>query len=394
MPIQHPSWFAGTDPERPAVIAAETGDVVTYGQMEACSNQLAHALRDRGVEVGGHVAIVMENRVEYFAAVWGAMRSGLYVTPINWHLSAAEIEYVIRDSGAEAIIASAGCAPSVPAVAGRIRLVVGGTAAGFESYDEVLAGQPTTPIDGECEGNWMFYSSGTTGKPKGIKPPATGEPLGTPTGFVGLVQLLFGGRETTRYLSPAPLYHAAPSGWSTAIHRLGGTVVITERFDPVGFLQAIERHRVTLTQVVPTHMVRLLKLPDADRTRFDLSSLEKLVHAAAPCPPDVKRAMIEWIGLKVHEYYSGSEGAGFCVIGPEDALAHPGSVGRSLLGTAHILDEDGTELPLRPRVRSGSRPRIVSRTTATARRPPRRSTSAAGVRWVTSVGSMRTGSYT
>jgi acyl-CoA synthetase (AMP-forming)/AMP-acid ligase II len=193
----------------------------------------------------------------------------------------------------------------------------------------------------------MFYSSGTTGRPKGIVPPSVGGPIGQPTTFTMLVQGLFGGGESTRYLSPAPLYHAAPSGWALAVHRLGGTVVTTKRFDPIEFLEAIEEHRVTLAQVVPTHMVRLLKLPEAERARFDLSSLEILVHAAAPCPPEVKRAMIEWLGPVVHEYYSGSEGVGFTAIGPEEALAHPGSVGRSLMGAVHIVDDDGNEVPPR-----------------------------------------------
>ena len=160
------------------------------------------------------------------------------------------------------------------------------------------------------------------------------------------MQGLYGATESTVYLNPAPLYHAAPSGWANAVHRLGGTVVTLERFDPIGFLAAIEQHRVTLAQVVPTHLVRLLKLSERDKERFDLSSLEVLVHAAAPCPPDVKRATLEWLGPIVHEYYSGSEGVGFCAIGPEEWLAHPGSVGRSLLGAVHILDADGHELPV------------------------------------------------
>jgi acyl-CoA synthetase (AMP-forming)/AMP-acid ligase II len=293
----------------------------------------------------------MENCAEYFEVVWGAMRSGLLVTPINWHLSPEEAAYVVEDCGAKALVASASCAELVAGVGGA-RFVVGhhdheAPATGFESYEAARDAQPTTPIADECEGNWMFYSSGTTGRPKGIVPPSVGGPIGAPTTFTMLVQGLFGGGESTTYLSPAPLYHAAPSGWALAVHRLGGAVVTTKRFDPVEFLEAIEQHRVTLAQVVPTHMVRLLKLPEAERTRFDLSSLEILVHAAAPCPPDVKRAMIEWLGPVVHEYYSGSEGVGFTAIGPDEWLAHPGSVGRSLMGAVHIVDDDGNEVPAR-----------------------------------------------
>ena len=191
----------------------------------------------------------------------------------------------------------------------------------------------------------MFYSSGTTGRPKGVKPPQVGGPLGAGSSFSMLVQGLYGGGEDSVYLSPAPLYHAAPAGWTTAFHRLGATTVVMERFDPVEVLALIERHRVTHVQFVPTHLVRLLKLPAAERARFDLSSLRVVVHAAAPCPPAVKRAALDWLGPIVHEYYSGSEGVGFCAIGPEEWLAHPGSVGRSLLGAAHIVGAGGAELP-------------------------------------------------
>ena len=229
--------------------------------------------------------------------------------------------------------------------AGRLRLAVGGDLPGFDDYEQALAAQPVTPVDDECEGSWMFYSSGTTGRPKGVKPPTIGAPLGGPTLFSGLVGGLYGCSEGSVYLSPAPLYHAAPAGWSTTVQRLGGTVVAMSSFDPVTCLELIERYRVTHVQFVPTHLVRLLKLDDATRAKYDLSSLEVVVHAAAPCPPDVKRAAIEWFGPIVQEYYSGSEGVGFSAITSEEWLEHPGSVGRSLLGTAHIVDEDGDEVP-------------------------------------------------
>jgi acyl-CoA synthetase (AMP-forming)/AMP-acid ligase II len=345
-PFQHPARFAASAPERPAIVLDDPEHVVSYGELEARSNQVAHLLRSLGLGVGADVALVIENCTEYFEVAWGGLRAGLYVTPINWHLSADEVDYVVRDCGAGAVFASASCAGLVPDT-GVARFSIGGEAPGFRAYEEAIASQPSTPIEDQGEGQWMFYSSGTTGRPKGIKPPSVGGPLGAPTAFTALVQGLYGGSESTVYLSPAPLYHAAPSGWASAVHRLGGTVVTTERFDPVGFLRAIERHRVTLAQVVPTHLVRLLKLPEEERNRYDLSSLEILVHAAAPCPPDVKRATIEWLGPRVYEYYSGSEGVGFCAIGPDEWLAHPGSVGRSLLGAVHICDTEGNEVPAR-----------------------------------------------
>ncbi len=331
------------------VVAGDTGVRLTYGELEARSNRVAHALRRAGLRTGDHVALVMANRNEFFEVVWGAMRSGLYVTPINWHLSADEVQYVVNDCGANALIVDAECADAVAGLIDStqavLRLAVGGPVPGFDAYEQALAAQPTAPVDDESEGNWMFYSSGTTGRPKGIKPQSVGAPLGAPTAFSGLVAGLFGGTKGSVYLSPAPLYHAAPAGWSTTFQRLGATVVIMERFDPEQCLALIERYRVTHVQFVPTHLIRLLKLPEETRRSYDLSSLQVVVHAAAPCPPEVKRAAIEWLGPIVQEYYSGSEGVGFCVIGSEEALAHPGSVGRSLLGAAHIVDDDGHELP-------------------------------------------------
>jgi long-chain acyl-CoA synthetase len=348
--LEHPSRFAAAAPDRPAVIMAGSGQVLTYAELEDRSCRVANLLRAFGLEPGGHVAVLLENRPEFFEVVWGALRCGLYVTPINWHLAPDEAAYIVDDCDAAVLVASAALVDAVvPAGAARAlvgRVAVGGHVPGFADYEELLAAQPSSRPTQECEGNWMLYSSGTTGRPKGVKPPRVGDPLGAPTSFSMLVQGLYGAGEDTVYLSPAPLYHAAPAGWTNAIHRLGGTTVVMERFDPLHVLGLIERRRVTHVQFVPTHLVRLLKLPASDRTRFDLSSLRVVVHAAAPCPPDVKRAVIEWLGPVVHEYYSGSEGVGFCAIGPDEWLAHPGSVGRSLLGAVHIVGPDGAELPV------------------------------------------------
>ena len=349
-PFEHPSRFAAEAPDRPAVIAGGTGRVLTYGEMEDRSRRAGHLLRSYGLETGDHVAVLLENRPEFFEVVWGALRTGLHVTPINWHLSADEAAYIVEDCGATVLVASAAFGEVVGNLAGAGRslagrIAIGGPLPGFVDYHEVLAAQPATPLPGECEGSWMFYSSGTTGRPKGVKPAQVGGALGAPTSFTMLVQGLYGAGEDSVYLSPAPLYHAAPAGWTTAFHRLGATTVLMERFDPLEVLALVERHRVTHVQFVPTHLVRLLKLPAEERARFDLSSLQVVVHAAAPCPPEVKRAALDWLGPIVHEYYSGSEGAGFCAIGPDEWLAHPGSVGRSLLGTVHVVGPDRAELP-------------------------------------------------
>jgi long-chain acyl-CoA synthetase len=329
---------------------AGSGRVVTYAELDRASNQFAHHLRSVGLQRGDHVAVLLPNRMEFFESTWGALRAGLYLTPINWHLRSGEAGYIVADCGARALVVSADLADTV-ADLGRdldgveLRLVAGGDIDGFQSYEAALAKHPGAPIGDESAGMWMFYSSGTTGRPKGIEAPLHDGPVGAPTPFDMLLTGLYGFSADTVYLSPSPLYHAAPAGWTNGTQRIGGTVVVMETFDPAAFLSLIERYRVTHTQVVPTHLVRLLKLPEEERRRYDLSSLQSLVHAAAPCPVEVKRSVIDWLGPIVHEYYAGSEGNGFCAIGPGEWLSHPGSVGRNLMGTTHVCDRDGNELP-------------------------------------------------
>jgi long-chain acyl-CoA synthetase len=346
--LQHPSGFAASAPERPAVVMGGTGAALTYAELDSRSNRVAQLIRRHGLGVGSHIALLLENRIEFLEGLWGGMRSGAYVTPINWHLNPAEVAYIVNDCGASLLVGSAALLQALEdealAVPLEQRFAVGGPVPGVPDYEAALAACPPEPIADQCEGTFMLYSSGTTGRPKGIKPPTIGGELGAPNVFSMLMSGLFGFDETAVYLCPAPLYHAAPAGWTSGVHRLGGTAVIMERFDPVETLELIERHRVTHVQFVPTHMVRLLKLSETERSRHDLSSLRYVIHAAAPCPPDVKRAFIEWLGPVVHEYYSGSEGVGFCAIGPEEWLAHPGSVGKSLLGPVHVVDDEGNEV--------------------------------------------------
>jgi len=350
-PVLHPCAYAETDPDKPAVVMGGSGETRTYADLEAASNRIAGLLRSRGLVAGDGIAVLMSNEAAWFDVVWGAMRSGLYVTPINWHLTAREAAYIVTDCEAKALFASAELGENVLALGDAVdtvdlRFAVGGPIAGFETLADAVADQPPTPIADEREGIWMFYSSGTTGQPKGIKPPLPPAELGLPGPFSYLLSGLYGFDADTTYLSPAPLYHAAPAGWTTSAQRLGGTVICMERFDPIEFLRLIEKHQVTHLQVVPTHLIRLLKLPAEERNRFDLSSLRVLVHAAAPCPVEIKRAAIEWLGPIVYEYYAGSEGTGFFAITSEEWLAHPGSVGKSLLGAVHIVGEDGTEVPV------------------------------------------------
>ena len=345
----HPGDHAAAN--HAATIMTGSGESVSYADLDARSQQLAQLFHDRGLRPGDHIAILLDNHPRYFEIYWASQRSGLYVTPINWHLKVTETGYIIEDCGAVALITSSSLASVAADLAPYLgaattRLMIGGVVDGFEAYESTVDAYPVAPLAHEEEGQIMFYSSGTTGRPKGILRDLEGVPYGQGgTSFVGLVQGLFGFNADTVYLCPAPLYHAAPLGWSTAAQRLGSTVVVMEKFDPEQVLAAIERHRITHAQFVPTHFVRMLKLPADVRAKYDLSSLQMVVHAAAPCPAEVKQQMMDWWGPIIHEYYAGSEGNGFCYVGPHDWLAHPGTVGRSLLGPLHILDEDGAPRP-------------------------------------------------
>ncbi|MCU4183225.1 acyl-CoA synthetase [Acidiferrimicrobium sp. IK] len=343
---------ASRAPGHPAAIEAGTGRVRTYAELDERSSRLAHLLAAAGIEAGSRVAVVLGNCVEYFDTTWATQRSGLYVTPVNWHLTAAEAAYIVADSGSQALVASPELAGLVgpdqvqmapPAL--RLCTGAGDPPAGFASFEEALAAARPEPQRDETEGSVMFYSSGTTGRPKGIKRAAVSAPYGTRGGLETLMSLFYGFSPDSVYLCPAPLYHAAPLGWSMGVQRLGGTVVVMDRFDPVETLANIERFGVTHVQMVPTMFVRLLKLPEEQRKGYDLSSLQTVIHAAAPCPVEVKTQMLDWLGPIIHEYYAGSEGNGFVAIGPDEWRSHPGSVGRALTGTLHVVGDDGREVP-------------------------------------------------
>ena len=344
----HPGIHAAKNPDKPAYIFAASGETVTYGDLEARSNQGAQLFRSLGLAVGDHIAIMMENHPAFFTLCWAAQRAGLYYTAISYRLQEEEVAYIVEDCEAKVFITTHAQRDLAGRLAGRLnvhRFMLDGTIEGFGSWEDAVAAQPATPIADETEGADMLYSSGTTGRPKGIKVPLSGEPLGSAGGLLGLTQALYQMDENVRYLSPAPLYHSAPLRYNMAVMRHGGTSVIMERFDPEEALALIEKHRLTHGQFVPTMFVRMLKLPEADRLRYDVSSLKVAIHAAAPCPVPVKQAMMDWWGPVIHEYYAGTEGNGFCAAGPQEWLAHPGTVGRPLLGAVHICDDDGRELP-------------------------------------------------
>ncbi|MFI0445857.1 acyl-CoA synthetase [Actinomadura sp. 6N118] len=342
----HLGQIAEQTPEKPAVIMAGSGRVITYRELNEASNRLAHLLYAEGLRPGDHIAFMLENHPLFLAIAWAAQRSGLYYTAISSRLQPDEIAYIVDNCEAKAFITSKaleGVATGVPDI--RVRLMLDGVAPGFLSYEEQVSAYPVTPIAEEREGADMLYSSGTTGRPKGVKPPLSLVEMGTPGPLFQLLSLLFQPDGDSVYLSPAPLYHAAPLRWCVTMQRFGATVVVMEKFDPEQALAAIEEYGVTHSQWVPTMFIRMLKLPGEVRGQYDLSSLRCAVHAAAPCPVPVKEQMIEWWGPVLHEYYSGTEGICFVYTNSDDWLAHKGTVGKPLLGEIHVCDEEGNELP-------------------------------------------------
>ncbi|WP_242124280.1 acyl-CoA synthetase [Sphingobium sp. Sx8-8] len=349
----HPRHHALSTPDKPACIMAETGETLSYAELEKRANQGAHFLRSLGITAGDTVAIWLPNTLRYYEVYWAAQRAGLYITPISAKLTGEEAAYILGDCKARLLVTSG----EMEALPGLLKIAAArcpaldhilwadGPMDGKEEWAQAIATFPETPIADESAGFHMVYSSGTTGRPKGVRLPLSGGPATEPHMLAERLSNRYGIGEDTVYLSPAPIYHTAPLAYSTMAQRLGATVVLLRRFVPETALEAIQRYRVTFSQMVPTMFLRMLRLPEEQRLSYDLSSLRGIVHAAAPCPVEVKRAMIEWVGPIIHEYYGGSEGNGTTYISAEEWLRKPGSVGRSDFGTLHICDEAGHELP-------------------------------------------------
>jgi long-chain acyl-CoA synthetase len=346
----HPAHHAAATPDKPAYIMAGTGEVVTYAQLDARSNQAAQLARAHGLKAGDAIALFMENSAAFFEIAWGAQRAGLLFACISTKLTAAEAAYIVRDCGAKLLFAShrlgdvaADILKEAP-VAGAFS--VDGPIEGFSAYEAARDAMPTSPIADQSAGGDMLYSSGTTGRPKGVKSALVGSglPYDAPNPLQMMAQALYGITAECRYLSPAPLYHAAPLRWCMSVHKIGGTTVIMEKFDPEAYLALVERYRITDSQLVPTMFVRMLKLPAEARAKYDVSSLKMAIHAAAPCPVPVKEQMLAWWGPVIYEYYAGTEGNGFCTIAPQEWLEKKGSVGKAVLGTLRICDEAGEAL--------------------------------------------------
>ena len=347
----HPSIHASRNPDALAYCMPSRSEAVTYRALDEASNRFAQLLRASGLSAGDHIAILMENHPRLFELCWGAQRSGIVYTPISSRLTASEAAFIIADSGAKLLVTSgalrdvaAQLLPEMPGV--TTRLMVSGSIDGYDSYEQAIAFHPSRPIADQSAGRDMLYSSGTTGRPKGVITASALPAFDAQSPMAELCHALYAMDENTIYLSPGPLYHAAPLRFSMTVMRLGGTAVAMERFDPLDFLRLIERYRVTHTQLVPTMFVRLLKLSAHERSQYDLSSLRCAIHAAAPCPIAVKEQMIDWWGPIIYEYYSGTEGNGMTMVDANSWLAHKGTVGRAVIGKVKICGADGEEVPI------------------------------------------------
>jgi long-chain acyl-CoA synthetase len=346
----YPGELAKTIPDKVAYRMASSGEAVTYRQLDDASNRGAQLFRSLGLQAGDHIAIHMENNARFFEICWAAQRSGIIYTAVSSRLTAPELEYIVKDCGARVFIGSHKLRDVAEQLRDSLsdldgRYLVGGAIDAYPDWERTLATQPADPIDDEVEGNDMLYSSGTTGRPKGVSIPFDGKPVGTPPAMLGLLQGLYGAEQDSVYLSPAPLYHAAPLRFNMAMMRMGATCILMESFDAMEALRLIEAHKVTVSQWVPSMFVRMFKLSEDERSLHDLSSLKSAIHAAAPCPLPVKEKMIDWWGPVLFEYYAGTEGNGFTTINSEEWMTHKGSVGRALLGEIHILDDAGEEQP-------------------------------------------------
>jgi long-chain acyl-CoA synthetase len=348
MTDRHPYLHALERPGSPAQITASTGEVLTYRELDARSNQVAHLFRTLGLASGDSVALLMDNSPHFLELCWGAQRSGLYYTPISWYLTPSEVSYIAKDCEAKVLLIAGRFQEQAHALVRQlpdvIMLSVDQDIDGIERYEACAGQMPSTPIADECAGIDMLYTSGTTGRPKGVRSHLTSTRIEeAPGGYAFHERAGFHNRMV--YYGAGPLYHASPIHTSMAVQAFGGTVVLADHFEAESALAIIDRYHVTHTNWVPTHFVRLLRLPEETRAKYNVSSLVQALHGAAPCPVDTKRRMIEWFGPVIVEYYGGSEAFGGTMITSEEWLAHPGSVGRSSRAPIHILDrETGEEL--------------------------------------------------
>jgi len=347
----YPGIYAASHPDRPAIIQAETGAVTTYQELHEAAIRLSNVLRSSGVQPGDHVALCLENHPRYLEIIWGCHYAGAIYTACSSRLTRAELSYILNDCQAKVFITSKYKADQASEIIDDTpnvtsRFMLDGTVDGYDSFEDTTQSASAQALENMVDGSDMLYSSGTTGMPKGIARPYLAREIGTAAGLSSaLTQGLYSFREGMVYLSPAPLYHAAPLRFNMWVHSAGGTTVVMEHFDAENYLKYVQQYKATHTQLVPTMFIRMLKLEESVRTKYDVSSLEIAIHAAAPCPIATKQSMIKWWGPIIHEYYAGTEGNGFVYCNSEMWLAHPGTVGTAIQGIVHICDESGNEVP-------------------------------------------------
>jgi long-chain acyl-CoA synthetase len=339
-------------PDQPAIVMGGSGEAVTFAGYEARCNQVAHFLRSAGLQRGDHIAVFMENSIPMLEIEGAAERTGLYYTLINSYLAADEVGYIVTNSRSRLLFSSAAkrdvaerAAAQCPQLERRLMAGPGAPPAGWESFEAVTAGRPHRPVPDESLGAAMLYSSGTTGQPKGVLRDLPTAAPSEPLPVMLFVRGMFGFTDGMTYLNPAPLYHSAPQASVAASLRMGCTTIVMEHFDAEQWLALVERYRVTNCQMVPVMFSRLLRLPEEVRVRYDTSSLQCIVHAAAPCPIHVKQGMIDWLGPVITEYYGATEANGFTWCDSAQWLAHPGTVGKPILGELLVLDDDGGRCP-------------------------------------------------
>jgi long-chain acyl-CoA synthetase len=345
--IEHPRRWALSEPGRPAVVFPASGETVTYGELDRAANRIARFFRSRGLARGDHIALLIENHPRLLEIAWAAHNSGLYYTAVSWRFRVEEVRFIVENSGAHLVLFT----PQQSALVDELRGALPGVefvAVGSDapdSLDSLVKRLPDTPIPDESRGSDMLYSSGSTGRPKGIKQKLPDAGVDGLSKMFAIYRDMYAWGEDTVYLMPCPLYHSGPLRFAMAMQQVGATLLVMDKFDAEAALKLVEEWRVTHAHWVPTMLVRLLKLPEEVRARYDLSSLRTVVHGAAPIAPDAKRAAIDWLGPILEESYGGTEGNGLTMISSAEWLEHPGSVGRPFLGAVHILDDDGRELP-------------------------------------------------
>ncbi|MCB2049664.1 MAG: AMP-binding protein, partial [Novosphingobium sp.] len=345
--------WAKIQPDKPAIITVSDGATISFGQLEDQANRTAQLLRKLGLKRGDTISLLVGNSIEFLEINNGAQRSGLYLVPIASRLNAEEAAYIVNDSQSRVVVIDAttkhgaDLAAQFTSLCPQVEQVyaVRGELPGLARWEQVVAAMPAEPIADPSIGTPMIYSSGTTGKPKGVKHPLPEDPYGAPGRHLPLMTQWYHIRPRMDFIISAPMYHSGANSFAMSILALGGTVILFEKFDPETMLQVIDRYKPQGGQFVPTMFTRMLKLPAEVRAKYDVSSMELALHSAAPCPVEVKRGMIEWWGPIFEDLYGGAENIGLCQIGSEEWLKKPGSVGRATHGILHICDEEGNELP-------------------------------------------------